>query len=466
MSSEKLKKSLSFFYYVVNVYIFFDILVLNASLIPDTQVYCVYFLALLGNLLLVQVAWQTGRNWRTKGARLLVWIFLIILSIYDFAGLVYLLFLLQIMIVSLQATSIKKLMRFNLIFTATYLSTFYHNINLREDFFDWGIIFTAINFGASYLLFTIRKNQNKLNELNKILGNFLDTTSNGIQFIDKEGRTRILNPAAETIYGKNQEEVYGKFDWDLFYDGKKLDEYGNYTSLITETLETGKMYKNVEKTVIKKENGNKVTFLVETFRLFDDNGELMGAMGVYRDITEQKDMERQLLDAHYEVARMAVTDGLTELYNVRYFRQRLNEEVAKAYKSNLSLLIIDVDYFKIYNDLYGHLAGDKVLKHLAKLIKDNVRETDLVARYGGEEFTVILPGMEKQKAKEIAERIRCAIRDFNFLGQEKLPCGKLTVTIGIASIPDDAQTAEELIKIADDALYRGKYATRDTVVDG
>ena len=187
-------------------------------------------------------------------------------------------------------------------------------------------------------------------------------------------------------------------------------------------------------------------------------------MGIYRDITEQKEAERGLLDANYEMANMAVTDELTNLFNVRYFRQRLVTEIAKAFNSCLSLLFIDIDYFKIYNDLFGHLEGDKVLKEIGKILKNSFRAYDIVARYGGEEFTVILPGMNKEKATEVAERIRLTIKETKIPGEEKLPGGKLTVTIGVASFPDDATSAEELIDLADKALYHGKYIKRDIVI--
>jgi len=329
--------------------------------------------------------------------------------------------------------------------------------------FYYAVIITLGMFFLGYLLYRVYRNQNKLQKQILLLQKIMDTVSFGIHFIDKEGKTRLINPTAEIFFQLSKEQILGKFDWDLCYGGEKFDGEGNYNSLITETLETGKTHKNIEK-IFVNEYGNEVTFLVDTYRLYDPDQQILGALGIYRNITQQKEIERQLLDAHYEMANIAVTDELTGLYNFRYFRQRLNEEVAKAFNSKLSLLIIDADYFKAYNDLYGHPAGDQVLKQLAQIIKQNIRETDLVARYGGEEFTVILPGMGKENAKEVAERIRIAVRNFEFSGEKQLPSGILTVTIGVATIPDDAKNSDELILLADQALYKGKYGNRDKVV--
>ncbi|MDK2823629.1 MAG: hypothetical protein PWQ67_1086 [Clostridia bacterium] len=429
----------------------------------ETWEFIFYCLSMIIITILSPLAWQKKNTSMIWGTRIIVWLALINVSLLTFKAPIYFLYFIQL-INTLWHKNLKECMFFTFILSIAYVSTFIINPHLRKDIMDWGVIGILMNFLFSYLLYKQNENEKKHKQLSKIFKMMLNTTNNGVQFINANGQTCILNPAAEVIYGRTEEEIQGKLDWELYYSGKKYDEDGKYTSLITESLETGKINKDIEKTFID-DFGNRKTYLIETFRVFDDEeGEVIGALGIYRDITEQKETERQLLDAHYEMANMAVTDELTKLYNMRYFRQRLTTEIAKAFKSNLSLLIIDVDYFKIYNDLYGHPEGDKVLQKIGQILKESFRESDIVARYGGEEFTVILPDMKKEKAKEVAERIRLKIKDTSFKGEEKLPGGKLTVTIGIASIPEDAKTAEELIKIADDALYKGKFTTRDIVV--
>lgn len=409
------------------------------------------------------MAWSKKPNRLVWVCRALVLISLIIITYLSLSPITCYLYHLQVISIILWNKGWKDFLLgsclLNIIFFIFSFLNPFTTMNMA-----WGGFPLLVNFALAFFLYYYNLNLNKLNQLTKIFKIMLNTTNNGIQFIDNKGQTQILNPAAEIIYNRSEEDVFGKYDWDLYYGGKKFDKNGNYTSLITESLETGKVHKSTER-IFKDEYGKQKVFQIETFRLYDDDeNEVIGAMGIYRDITEQKEAERGLLDANYEMANMAVTDELTNLFNVRYFRQRLVTEIAKAFNSCLSLLIIDIDYFKIYNDLFGHLEGDKVLKEIGKILKNSFRAYDIVARYGGEEFTVILPGMNKEKATEVAERIRLTIKEIKIPGEEKLPGGKLTVTIGVASFPDDATSAEELIDLADKALYHGKYIKRDIVI--
>lgn len=162
----------------------------------------------------------------------------------------------------------------------------------------------------------------------------------------------------------------------------------------------------------------------------------------------------------------AVIDGLTGLYNHRYFQQRLQEELEKAerYKSFLSLAILDIDYFKHYNDTQGHPAGDKVLKQISGLITENIRVADVAARYGGEEFALILIATGPEEAVSVTERIRQAVENYRFEGSDRQPAGKMTISAGVASYPVNANSKDELIKMADDALYKAKYISKNKVV--
>jgi diguanylate cyclase (GGDEF)-like protein len=157
----------------------------------------------------------------------------------------------------------------------------------------------------------------------------------------------------------------------------------------------------------------------------------------------------------------AVTDGLTGLYNQRYFKQRLAEEIERAADQGhpLSLLFCDLDRFKSYNDCLGHVAGDKALRAVAAVILHSIRQVDLAARYGGEELAVILLDTPGQAAVEVAERIRQGVAGLE-LGEDR----SLTVSIGTASYPDHATKVEELIDKADWAMYLAKRKGRDRVV--
>lgn len=158
-------------------------------------------------------------------------------------------------------------------------------------------------------------------------------------------------------------------------------------------------------------------------------------------------------------------DGLTCVYNHRFFHEALSEKIrsCEEEKSPVSMIFIDIDYFKYYNDLYGHQKGDDVLRTIGCMLKSNVGKEDIVARYGGEEFAVILPNTSEKDAVKIAENIRSKVESTYFEGEENQPNGKLTVSIGISVYPDKAKNDVELIKSADDALYRAKFFNKNRV---
>jgi len=162
----------------------------------------------------------------------------------------------------------------------------------------------------------------------------------------------------------------------------------------------------------------------------------------------------------------SLTDHLTGLYNQRYFYDRMSDEINRAQRKarNLSLLIIDVDDFKKYNDSYGHLNGDKALAKVARIISDSCRESDVAARYGGEEFVVILPDADKEGAIEVADRILEGVRKESFTGSENRPQVGLTVSIGVSSYPRHGIEATEVIERADKALYRAKALGKNQAV--
>ena len=166
-----------------------------------------------------------------------------------------------------------------------------------------------------------------------------------------------------------------------------------------------------------------------------------------------------------ELQTLVNEDGLTGVYNHRYFYDKLREKmhISEVENEKLSLIFMDIDYFKHYNDLYGHQKGDEALKKIGKLLKSIARENDLVARYGGEEFAIILPNTSEEEATKIAERIRKKVEKTYFEGQENQPNANFTVSVGIAVFPDKAKSELELVKCADDALYRAKFFHKNRV---
>lgn len=162
---------------------------------------------------------------------------------------------------------------------------------------------------------------------------------------------------------------------------------------------------------------------------------------------------------------LSTSDALTGLYNRRFLNHRLEEELSRSDRQNLefAVVLLDLDHFKNYNDLCGHLAGDKALKKVAHLLRRSAREMDSVSRFGGEEFCIILPETGRESAKLVAERMRMAIEREPFLGEEQLPLGRLSISIGIARFPEDGDSTTALLNAADLALYQAKRKGRNRV---
>jgi len=163
---------------------------------------------------------------------------------------------------------------------------------------------------------------------------------------------------------------------------------------------------------------------------------------------------------------LSITDSLTQIYNRRHFEKIISELLTKSQinHSPFSVAMCDVDFFKFYNDMNGHLAGDYVLKTIAEILKKGIKGSDVVARYGGEEFVIIFPDTTKENAVKICEKLRQMVKDFKFPNEESQPNGDLTISFGVSSFPEDGATPEELIKKADMALYKAKELGKDRVI--
>ena len=167
---------------------------------------------------------------------------------------------------------------------------------------------------------------------------------------------------------------------------------------------------------------------------------------------------------YQKMAELVVTDDLTKLFNTRYLNRTIETEIQRSdrYKTSVSLIFIDIDYFKNINDQHGHLIGSKILVELGQLIIKCLRSIDIVARYGGDEFVVVLPQTPPKAAVQIAERIRKSVEHNTFLKKEGYAL-KMTASFGVASYPESAKTKEDLIRLADEAMYRVKNTTRNGV---
>lgn len=268
-------------------------------------------------------------------------------------------------------------------------------------------------------------------EINQIRGGFEEMgQGKEVQF-----KTHLVNQLGEQI----PVEIFGSLRGDVYF------------ILLRDLKEKVQIEEELERT--RKEFTEKV-------REKDQYARELQAM---RDLYKEKLKEIEKLREETEF--LAHIDDLTGIYNHRFFIQQLTMEVGrqKRYPVPLSLLMIDVDYFKHYNDTNGHLAGDQVLKTIAIVIQHTVRETDIVARYGGEEYSVILINTGKEGAREIAERVRRNVADTRFPNEGAQPNGDLTVSIGVTTFSSSVSTITDLIREADNALYQAKNAGRNRV---
>lgn len=199
-------------------------------------------------------------------------------------------------------------------------------------------------------------------------------------------------------------------------------------------------------------NGSLIPVLLRGVPFSDSDGTVL-VYGLYQDITEKKQAEEEL-------RRLSETDELTQLFNRRKFTEELEKEfaLAKRYKTVFSLIMLDVDHFKTINDTHGHLQGDEVLKALAAVCRQELRNTDIPGRWGGEEFIFLLKYSRAKQAEQIAERIRLAVKNTVFGPELRVTC-----SLGVARVQAQ-DTLESLIKRVDENLYEAKRRGRDQVV--
>ena len=195
---------------------------------------------------------------------------------------------------------------------------------------------------------------------------------------------------------------------------------------------------------------------IEKLKLTLENRKLISKLKIQND---------ELAEANIRLRDLAIRDGLTGLFNHRYFREMLDIEIARSVRNQteFTLLFLDVDFFKKYNDTFGHLEGDYLLSTMGALLRERIRSSDIVARYGGEEFVVLLPETAKDRGVEVAEGIRRMVESKRFTREDKKETMPVTMSIGLASFPEDGDDAQTLIHHADSLLYKAKNEGRNQV---
>jgi diguanylate cyclase (GGDEF)-like protein len=289
--------------------------------------------------------------------------------------------------------------------------------------------------------------------------------------LNPKRRVVIWNRACERLTGVVAAEVIGTSDhWRAFYQQQRycladlvaLGRPDKLSQLYPEhTIPDDGVGFSAENWCVMPKLGNQLYLAIDAGPIHDEDGKLIAVVETLRDMTDQKRAETAL-------KALAASDGLTGLANRRSFDQTLAMEWARAQRTKkpLSLLLCDVDHFKLYNDLHGHQKGDECLRAVAGAISKNAfRPADLSARYGGEEFAIIMPETDCAGARKQAERLR------DVLARHRLPHGApgvppfVTLSIGIATqVPAEDTRADWLLGQADQALYAAKYSGRNQVV--
>ena len=280
----------------------------------------------------------------------------------------------------------------------------------------------------------------------------------------------IWNRACERLTGVTAKDLIGTREhWRAFYDAPRPC----LADLVAQgrTGEIAAHYASFDKAgdsengfhaqnwCVMPQLGHQYYLAIDAGPIYGADGELIAVVETLRDMTEQK-------QAQIALERLAACDGLTGIANRRSFDEKLNHEWLRARrdKTPLALLMLDVDHFKLFNDHYGHQAGDDCLRRIAECVAAIVlRPGDQVARYGGEEFAVVLPSIDMGGALMVAERVRAAVRGMAIAHADSA-FGVVTVSIGVSSgVPSQDTRQDALVKAADTALYEAKHAGRDRV---
>lgn len=316
-------------------------------------------------------------------------------------------------------------------------------------------------FAASSVLDTLRATERKLRETVSLHELVMKNSRDVIIFADFTGKRSYVSPAAEHLGGWSQHALLGHTSLEIVHP----DDRGRVRAAI-ERLRLGESGELVEYRITDVKGA--CLWVEGNLRCVRDpvTGLAIGLVNMLRDISHRKEAERKLQEAYATLEALAATDPLTHLANRRAFDQCLVREWRRCLRERLplSLLIIDADWFKSYNDAYGHPAGDACLKQLAESALEVVtRSGDLVARIGGEEFGVILPGTSSQGARHVAEKICASLRRRN-MQHAYNPTGRVTVSVGCATtVPTSGRHASTMVERADEALYEAKRQGRNRI---
>jgi diguanylate cyclase (GGDEF)-like protein/PAS domain S-box-containing protein len=285
-----------------------------------------------------------------------------------------------------------------------------------------------------------------------------EAAQDGILILDAErGAITDVNPFLIMLLGYSREE----------FVSKKLWEVGAFKDIEASQIAFEALQKNeyirYEDLPLKAKDGRLVQVEFVSNVYLEGNEKVIQCN--IRDITERKQAEDALIRSEANLREQSVRDPLTNLYNRRYMEETLERELLRCSRKQLplSILMLDIDYFKRFNDTYGHLAGDEILCEVGMLLLEHVRREDVPCRYGGDEFVVVLPDAPPDVARTRAELVRDYVQYIHIQNNE-LELVSVTISLGVANFPTNGRTRTEILRAADEALYRAKQEGRNRVV--
>jgi len=294
------------------------------------------------------------------------------------------------------------------------------------------------------------------------LSQIINTSIDGMLLIYENFSIKRINTSLLNFLDLSETEAVGKKCYDLM----ACSWCNTYECPLTKILRgKARIELDIERT---RKDGVTVPFMFSATPFRGLDGAVIGMVASFKDITERKYAENTLKEANERLELLSVSDGLTGVANRRCFDQTIKREWTRLQRTKdfLSLIMCDVDFFKLFNDTYGHQNGDDCLKSVAKTLQANARRgADCVARYGGEEFAVILPVTGKKSAIHVAEKVRQTMEKMAIAHSKSSVAPCVTLSLGVATVvPDKQVTPDSLIKCADNALYLAKSSGRNRVV--
>lgn len=294
----------------------------------------------------------------------------------------------------------------------------------------------------------------KAEEKLKLAATVFENTAEAIMILGRSGEIDSVNHAFSVITGYEPMDALGREFRELLISDRHDSTFmAEFWSIL---IETGRWKGEIW---ARHKNGRVFPIEVSLNVIIGESGQISHFAAIFDDITQRKRTEELLTSMSYN-------DDLTGVANRRHFNERLNEEWSRAGRKHydVSLILLDIDYFKLYNDTYGHQAGDECLKMVAHTLSGLVKRAgELLARYGGEEFAIIAPDSDQDSTLALSEKLRYAIESLD-IAHKRSPYGKVTISLGFATLAANTGfTESDLIRLADEALYRAKGGGRNRV---